>query len=57
MLGRSPEDVRNLQARALAFLRVRLTALGRGPQRARGALVRRPKQAPVLRMRRFALFE
>jgi RNA polymerase sigma-70 factor (ECF subfamily) len=57
LLERSPEDVRNLQSRALRFLRVRLTALGRGPRRVRGGLSRRPQQAPVLRMRRFALFE
>jgi RNA polymerase sigma-70 factor (ECF subfamily) len=56
-IGRSHEDVRVLQHRALAFLRARLTAIGRGvpqrrdPQRVRGYL----RQAPVLRARRFAL--
>jgi RNA polymerase sigma-70 factor (ECF subfamily) len=57
LLGRSSEDVRNLQSRALRFIRARLTALGRGPRRVRRPLRRRVTQAPVLRMRRFALFE
>jgi RNA polymerase sigma-70 factor (ECF subfamily) len=56
MLGRTPEAVRVLQHRALTMLRKRLTALGRGPRdRTRSGVRRCPDQAPVLRMRRFAL--
>ncbi|MDX6653090.1 MAG: hypothetical protein QOJ38_1871 [Solirubrobacterales bacterium] len=56
VLGRTPDDVRGLQHRALTFLRARLTAIGRRrtgekPIRMRG----RFRQAPVLRSRRFIL--
>jgi RNA polymerase sigma-70 factor (ECF subfamily) len=57
VLDRSPEDIRSLQSRALAFIRARLTALGRAPSRQRSRLVRCPRQAPVLRRRRFALVD
>lgn len=59
VIGRTPEDARGLHHRALLFLRERLTALGRAPAEngpRRGRLVRCHKQAPVLRMRRFALY-
>jgi RNA polymerase sigma-70 factor (ECF subfamily) len=55
VLGRSPDDVRALQSRALRFLRARLTSLGRAPSRACPQMRRRRLQAPVLRSRRFAL--
>jgi RNA polymerase sigma-70 factor (ECF subfamily) len=55
VLGKTPDDVRHLQSRALAFIRKRLTALGREPARSRLRTLRCPKQAPVLRMRRFSL--
>jgi RNA polymerase sigma-70 factor (ECF subfamily) len=55
ILGRNVEDVRNLQSRALRFLRARLAAVGREPRRTRTGMVRCPKKAPVLRLRRFAL--
>jgi RNA polymerase sigma-70 factor (ECF subfamily) len=56
VLGRSPNDVSQLQSRALRFLRHRLEAVGRhgtggGPVRIR----RRVLQAWVLRARRYAL--
>ena len=57
VLGRSNEDVRNLQSRGLAFIRTRLTALGRAPSRQKARLVRYPKKARVLRSRRFALID
>jgi RNA polymerase sigma-70 factor (ECF subfamily) len=57
VLDRTPESVRTLNSRALAFLRTRLTAIGRRPER-----VGKPtpslgylKQARVLRARRFSL--
>jgi RNA polymerase sigma-70 factor (ECF subfamily) len=57
VLGRSPEDVRILSHRALHFLRDRLTAIGREPER--DAVRERSKvylrQRTVLRARRFAL--
>jgi RNA polymerase sigma-70 factor (ECF subfamily) len=56
VLDRSVGDVRNLQSRALRFLRARLAAVGREPKRARTRMVRCPPKAPVLRGRRFALF-
>jgi RNA polymerase sigma-70 factor (ECF subfamily) len=56
VLDRTVEDVRNLQSRALRFLRARLAAVGREPERARTRMVRCPPKAPVLRGRRFALF-
>jgi RNA polymerase sigma-70 factor (ECF subfamily) len=55
VLGRSPEDVRSLQSRALRFLRERLDAVGRGADRPRVLMRRRVLQAPVIRQRRFAL--
>jgi RNA polymerase sigma-70 factor (ECF subfamily) len=56
VLGRGATDVRNLQLRALRFLRERLAALGRHSVSDRGIRMRRwPKPAPVLRGRRFAL--
>ena len=66
-LGRSHEDVRTLQHRAVRFLEERLTAIGRGPdgeERERKE-ASRDDQAPVrrcdppanvLRARRYALF-
>ncbi|HEX2015698.1 MAG TPA: sigma-70 family RNA polymerase sigma factor [Solirubrobacteraceae bacterium] len=57
VLGRAPGDVRILQHRALAFLRERLTSLGRDSKRlGRQASMRRGvHEAVVLRSRRFAL--
>jgi RNA polymerase sigma-70 factor (ECF subfamily) len=57
ILGRTPEDVRGLHHRAVRFLRARLVAVGRTPARP-GSEVRarcRPRQARVLRVRRFML--
>ena len=55
VLGRSNEDVRALQSRALRFLQQRLTALGRTPPRREPTIgmTRRRAGAPVLRARRF----
>jgi RNA polymerase sigma-70 factor (ECF subfamily) len=59
VMGRTPEDVRILQHRALRFLEKRLAAVGRGP---RGEIQRSaeikelPRQAVVLRSRRFSLW-
>jgi RNA polymerase sigma-70 factor (ECF subfamily) len=57
VLGRSHEDVRTLQHRALRFLNGRLGAIRARPstekRRTRSQIYRR--QAPVLRMRRFSL--
>jgi RNA polymerase sigma-70 factor (ECF subfamily) len=57
ILGRSPSDVRALQTRAQSFLRQRLAALevGAGVRRRDRPLRRCPRQAPVIRMRRWAL--
>jgi RNA polymerase sigma-70 factor (ECF subfamily) len=57
ILGRSTADVRMLQSRALRFLRARLVAVGRGPTERRGRtrMRRWPREAPVLRARRWAL--
>jgi RNA polymerase sigma-70 factor (ECF subfamily) len=55
VLGRTPEDVRALQSRALRYMRDRMTALGRTPSRRRGPMVNCPRKATVLRARRFAL--
>src|SRR5207247_785202 len=56
VLGRTPDAVRQLQQRALNFLRVRLSALGRGPEpehhHVRLAMRRRHGLSPTLRMRR-----
>lgn len=56
VLERSPEAVRQQQARALAFLRARLAAVGRAPKRTprSGSRLLVP-QARVLRARRFVL--
>jgi hypothetical protein len=57
LLSRSPESVRVLQHRALAFLRTRLRNLsGEGNEGAKARMKRCPDQAPVLRMRRWALY-
>ena len=55
VLGRSNEDVRALQSRALRFLQKRLTALGRVPHGRPPAIqmTRRRAGAPVLRARRY----
>jgi len=57
VLGQTPEAVRQQQSRALAFLRERLVAVGRRPERhtriGTRALVRRSR---VLSSRRFSLF-
>jgi RNA polymerase sigma-70 factor (ECF subfamily) len=56
VLDRSPDDVRQLQSRALRFLRARLEALGRHGTRGHQVRIRRrPRQAWVLRTRRFSL--
>jgi RNA polymerase sigma-70 factor (ECF subfamily) len=55
-LGRSADDVRMLQHRALTVLRDRLTAVQGGSRgRTRASVRRYRSQAPVLRTRRFAL--
>ena len=55
ILGRSSEDVRALQSRALRFLQQRLTALGRVPHRRQPTIqmTRRRAGAPVTQARRF----
>jgi RNA polymerase sigma-70 factor (ECF subfamily) len=56
VLGRSQQDVRILQHRALRFLEARLTALDQAPERGGSIRMRRgTKQYGVLRARRFAL--
>jgi RNA polymerase sigma-70 factor (ECF subfamily) len=56
ILDRTPNDVSQLQSRALRFLRDRLTAIGRsGTRRERARTQRRTIQAWVLRSRRYAL--
>ena len=56
VMGRRPNDVSQLQHRALGFLRQRLTALGRAPAPGRRSRTRvRTRQALVLRARRYAL--
>jgi RNA polymerase sigma factor (sigma-70 family) len=58
ILGRTPNDVSKLQYRALEFLNERLTAIGREPPNTRRLSARhRPKQAEVLRERRFSLWK
>jgi RNA polymerase sigma-70 factor (ECF subfamily) len=55
VLGRTTEDVRALQSRALRFLQQRLTALGRTPHGRQPTIgmTRRRAGGPVLRARRF----
>ena len=56
VLETTSNHVSVLQYRALSFLRDRLTALGREPERrGRTRMARCPRKAPVLRLRRFAL--
>jgi RNA polymerase sigma-70 factor (ECF subfamily) len=56
VLGRTPNEIRKAQGRALSFLRTRLTSLGRRTQRSGPAGFRRPlTQVRVLRQRRYAL--
>jgi RNA polymerase sigma-70 factor (ECF subfamily) len=56
VLERTPSDIRALQSRALRFLRQRLVAISRRSEaRERSRITRRFRQAPVLRLRRFAL--
>ena len=58
VLGRTREDVRALQFRAVQFLRKRLAAIGRAPSPDRRSPMRScPNQAFVLRERRFALWK
>lgn len=58
VLGRSAADIGVLQHRALAFLRDRLTAVGRAGEKADRARARSATpQALVLRRRRFALLK
>jgi RNA polymerase sigma-70 factor (ECF subfamily) len=57
ILGRSDDDVRMLQSRALRRLRTRLSDSGRAPSDRRRASMRAPlRQAKVLRARRSALY-
>ncbi len=55
VLGRSTQDVRTLQSRALRFLEQRLKALGRAPRHRQPTIqmTRRRGGQPVLRARRF----
>jgi RNA polymerase sigma-70 factor (ECF subfamily) len=56
ILDRTPENVRKQRSRALAFLRERLGAVGRHSSRGERIRMRRwPREAPVLRSRRWAL--
>lgn len=57
ILDRSPTDISRLNHRALAFLRERLTAIGREPNRrlADSQWRRRTTRVQVIRARRFAL--
>lgn len=55
VLGRSPDSIRKLHERAMAFLHDRLTALGRTSGERRPGSTRISRQAIVLRRRRFAL--
>ena len=58
ILGETPNQVAVLQSRALKVLRERLSAIGRGPleRRPESGMSRWPKQATVLRKRRFSLW-
>jgi DNA-directed RNA polymerase specialized sigma24 family protein len=56
ILGRSPDNVRKQQQRAIIFLRRRLLAVGRAPHAGRQAKwQRRPTYLRVLRSRRYVL--
>ena len=56
VLGRSVDDVRQMQSRALRFLRARLSAVGRGAGRRDRTLMRSPlRKSRVMRQRRYAL--
>ena len=56
VLGQTAESVRKQQSRALAFLRDRLTAVGRTPEGGKRVGTRLlVRHAPVLRLRRFCL--
>jgi RNA polymerase sigma-70 factor (ECF subfamily) len=56
VMDRTPEDVRMLQHRAHRFLRTRLRALGRAPERPGRQRLRTPlREATVLRARRFSI--
>jgi RNA polymerase sigma-70 factor (ECF subfamily) len=57
ILGRNPEEVRKLQHRALTFLRARLAAVGRAPERRERPTPwrRRVTQVRSSRARRYAL--
>ncbi|MGH2956873.1 MAG: RNA polymerase sigma factor [Solirubrobacterales bacterium] len=56
VMDRTPEDVRMLQHRAHRFLRERLSALGRAPERRGRARMRtRLREATILRARRFSI--
>jgi RNA polymerase sigma-70 factor (ECF subfamily) len=56
ILDRTQENVRMLRSRALATLRDRLSAVGRGTKTRRRARIRaRVREAPILRSRRWAL--
>jgi RNA polymerase sigma-70 factor (ECF subfamily) len=58
ILGRSHEDVRQMHARAMAFLRERLAAVGRTTHQRQSDKIRMRRtltQMPVLRVRRFSL--
>jgi RNA polymerase sigma-70 factor (ECF subfamily) len=57
LLELTPAHVRKLQSRALEFLRLRLTALGRPSRGKPSRMLRARKMAPVLRVRRFALID
>jgi hypothetical protein len=54
VLGHTETSVRMMQSRALQFLRTRLAAVGRD-SRERAKMARWPRQARVLRARRYAL--
>lgn len=61
VMDRTPEDVRQLRSRALSFLRERLAAVGNrepteAPSNKGSKMKRAPKEAPVIRNRRWALY-
>lgn len=56
-IGTSPENIRQLEHRAIRFLEERLTALRRVPKRSRRAtMLRRVKPLPVLGARRWGFY-